>query len=58
MLESVIRTTLKFSTGDVDIKLITSKMKKIGFKPIRSKQYKMMHSVDLVYDQVYTFSLE
>lgn len=41
--------------GDVDIKLIITKMKKIGLQYVKSTEYKMMHSADMVDDIVHSF---
>ena len=43
--------------GDVDIKLVISKMEKIGFQYVKSNKFRMMHNVDMVDDVVYSFSL-
>lgn len=43
--------------GEVDMKLVISKMEKIGFQYLKSNKFRMMHSVDIVDDVVYTFSL-
>lgn len=41
--------------GEVDIKLVISKMEKIGFQYVKSNNFRMMHNVDIVDDVVYTF---
>lgn len=43
--------------GDVEIKLIIPKMKKIGFQYVKSTEYTMMHSADMVDDLVHRFKL-
>lgn len=43
--------------GDIDIKLVKSKMEEIGFKYIDSTKFQMMHNVDMVDDVVYSFCL-
>lgn len=43
--------------NEIDMELVISKMKKIGFKYIKSSKFRMMHSIDMVDDVVYTFSL-
>lgn len=43
--------------GVVDIKLVTSKMEKIGFKYFKSDIFQMMHNIDMVEDIVYSFIL-
>ncbi len=43
--------------GDVDIKLVISKMEKIGFRYVKSNKFRMMHNVDMVDDVVYSFCL-
>lgn len=43
--------------GDVDIKLIKSKMERIGFQYVKSTKFRMMHNVDMVDDVVYSFCL-
>lgn len=43
--------------GEVDMKLAISKMEKVGFQYLKSNKFRMMHSIDMVDDVVYTFSL-
>lgn len=44
--------------GQVDMKLLISKMEKIGFQYLESKKYRMMHNMDIVDDVVYSFCLK
>lgn len=43
--------------GEVDIKLVISKMEKIGFQFVKLNKFRMMHGEDMVDDMVYSFSL-
>lgn len=43
--------------GDIEIKLVISKMEKIGFQYVKSNKFRMMHNVDMVDDIVYSFCL-
>lgn len=42
--------------GDIDIKLVRSKMEKIGFTYIKENSFNMMHNIDMVDDIVYSFN--
>lgn len=41
--------------GSMDIKLITTKMEKIGFRYERAHTFRMMHNINMVEDVVYCF---
>ncbi len=43
--------------GDVDMAIIIKQMSEVGFTYVQSKTYTMMHSVDIVNDDIYTFCL-
>jgi len=44
--------------GDVNIKLARTKLEKMGFKLTNTREFRMMHSIDMLDDIVYSFCLQ